>query len=105
MDQCAQKEFCRADIVRDVRLRRLPGLAGPLLLRLSSWYIQFFMKRLLPFLLVLVVPLVSQAQDDTSEFRALVEKSVASSSLIAPGSQPFHLKLEAADSTKVSPEY
>ena len=63
------------------------------------------MKRLLPFLLVLVVPLVSQAQGDTAEFSALVEKSIASTSLIAPGSQPFHLKLVAADSTKVRPEY
>jgi hypothetical protein len=63
------------------------------------------MKRLLPFLLVLMMPLVSQAQDDTAEFRALVEKSVASTSLIAPGSQPFHLKLEATDSAKVRPEY
>jgi TonB family protein len=63
------------------------------------------MKRLLPFLLVLVVPLVSQAQDDTAEFSALVEKSIVSTSLIAPGSQPFHLKLVAADSTKVRPEY
>lgn len=76
-----------------------------MLLRSSGWYIQFSMKRLLPFLLVLVVPLVSQAEDDIAEFHALVEKSVASTSLIVPGSQPFHLKLEAADSTKIRPEY
>jgi TonB family protein len=76
-----------------------------LLLRLNSWYIPFVMKRLLPFLLLLVVPLLSLAQDDTAEFRALIEKSVASTSLTTLGSQPFHLKLEAADSTKVRPEY
>src|SRR5215472_12868319 len=63
------------------------------------------MKRVLPFLVLLGVPLLSQAQDDSGEFRALVEKSAASTSLITPGSQPFHLKLEAADSTKVRPEY
>jgi hypothetical protein len=80
-------------------------LSSRLLLRLDSWYIPFVMKRLLPFLLLLVVPLLSLAQDDTAEFRALIEKSVASTSLTTLGSQPFHLKLEAADSTKVHPEY
>jgi TonB family protein len=76
-----------------------------LILRLDSWYIQFVMNRVLPFLLLLVVPLLSQGQDDTAEFRALIEKSAASTSLTTPGSQPFHFKLEAADSTKVRPEY
>src|SRR5579859_6460720 len=66
---------------------------------------QFPMKQLLPFLLLLVAPFLSQAQDDTAEFRTLIEKSVASTSLTTPGSQPFHLKVEAADSTKVRPEY
>lgn len=65
----------------------------------------FSMKRLWPFLLVLVVPLLSQAQDETAEFRALIEKSAASTNLTISGSQPFHLKLEAADSAKVHPEY
>lgn len=64
------------------------------------------MKRLLPFLLLLpVLPLLSQTQDDTAEFRALIEKSVASTSLTVPGSRPFHLKLEAGDSTRVRSEY
>jgi len=73
-------------------------LSSQLLLRSDGWYIQYFMKRLLSFLFLLVIPLLSQAQDDTGEFRALIEKSVASSSLTTPGSQPFHLKLQASDS-------
>jgi TonB family protein len=72
----------------------------------SGWYIHFSMKRLLLFLFLLGVPVLCQGQDDdTKEFRTLIEKSVASSSLTTPGSPPFHLKLEAADSAKLHPEY
>jgi TonB family protein len=63
------------------------------------------MKMLWPFLFLLAMPVLSQGQDDTAEFHALIQKSVAASSLTAPGSQPFHLKLEAADSAKARPEY
>lgn len=62
------------------------------------------MKRL-PFLFLLLVPFISQAQDDATEFRALIERAAASTSLTTPGSPPFHLKLEAADSAKALPQY
>jgi TonB family protein len=71
----------------------------------DSWYILVFMKRHLPLLCLLLVPLLSQAQDDTGEFRALIEKAAASTNLTASGSQAFHLRLEADDSTRGRSEY
>jgi TonB family protein len=62
------------------------------------------MKPLLCFLILLMSSVSFNTTTDSDDFGQLLAKAAQKSSLTAPGSRPFHLKLSAADSGNNSPE-
>lgn len=63
------------------------------------------MRALALTILTLVPGLLTSAEGPSDAVRALFSKNIEHSSLIAPGSPPFHLKLIVSDTRKEHPEF